>query len=173
MKPDLETVAADGTCEKTKRDGQRCRGMAMEGSRYCFFHNPATQKARKAAQQRGGRANRAVVLPADAAVVQLESSKDIAILLAQTINQARKGQIGPKVAGQILCEPGSVLCPRSELRALLDTAGRFPESSGRSRVPAPRARPAGKNSSSRVSTQADKGADVRVPSASHARPPGA
>ncbi|MGA7764021.1 MAG: hypothetical protein WCA59_19925 [Candidatus Binataceae bacterium] len=86
MKRELETAQADGTCQKIKRDGQKCRGMAMEGSRYCFFHNPATQKARKAAQQRGGRANRAAVLAADAADVQLESSKDIAILLAQTIN---------------------------------------------------------------------------------------
>ena len=73
----------------------------MEDSGYCYFHNPAMEKQRKAAQQRGGRANRAPVLSADAADVQLESSKDIAILLAQTINQARKGQIGPKVAGTI------------------------------------------------------------------------
>ena len=101
MKPELETAEADGNCEKIKRDGQRCRGTAMEGSGYCYFHNPAMEKQRKAAQQRGGRANRAPVLPADVPDVQLESSKDIAVLLAQTINQARKGQIGPKVAGTI------------------------------------------------------------------------
>lgn len=92
---------ADGTCEKTKRNGQKCRAMAIDGSRYCFFHDPAMQKARKAAQQRGGRANQAAVLPADAADVQLESARDIATLLAQTINQARKGQIAPKIAGTI------------------------------------------------------------------------
>ena len=92
---------ADGTCEKTRRNGQKCRAMAIDGSRYCFFHDPAMQKARKAAQQRGGRANQAAVLPADAADVQLESARDIATLLAQTINQARKGQIAPKIAGTI------------------------------------------------------------------------
>jgi hypothetical protein len=75
--------------------------MAMVGSRFCFFHSPAMQKARRAAQQRGGQANGPAVLPADAADVQLESAKDIAVLLAQTINQARKGQIAPKIAGTI------------------------------------------------------------------------
>jgi hypothetical protein len=47
MKPELEMPAADGTCEKTKRDGQRCRAMAIAGSQYCFFHDPATAKARR------------------------------------------------------------------------------------------------------------------------------
>lgn len=92
---------ADGTCKKTKRDGKRCRAMAIAGSRYCFFHNPAVGKARTAAQQRGGRANRAAVLPTDAADVRLESSGDIAILLAETINQVRKGKVAPKVASTI------------------------------------------------------------------------
>ena len=94
---------ADGTCEKTKRNGQKCQAMAMEASRYCFFHSDSadTRKARKEAQQRGGRSTEVAVLPPDAADVQLESAKDIAILLAQTINQARKGQIAPKIAGTI------------------------------------------------------------------------
>lgn len=97
-KPEEEIAEA---CEKTKRNGQRCRAIAMEGSRYCFFHNPTTQNARKAAQQRGGQAGGSTVLPADAPDVQLESSSDIAILLAQTINQARKGQIASKTAATI------------------------------------------------------------------------
>ena len=88
-------------CENTKRNGEGCQAMAMVGSRYCFFHNPETQKARRAAQQRGGQSNQAAVLPADAADVQLKSARDIATLLAQTINQARRGQIAPKIAGTI------------------------------------------------------------------------
>jgi hypothetical protein len=101
MSTEHESAELDGTCEGTTKNSQRCRGIAMQGSRYCFFHNPATEKARKAAQQRGGRANRAAVLPVDVADVRLETPRDIAILFAQTINQVRKGQIAPKVAGTI------------------------------------------------------------------------
>jgi hypothetical protein len=75
--------------------------MQRNGHGNCFFHNPAMGKARTAAQQRGGHANRAAVLPADAADVRLESSGDIATLLAETINQVRKGKVAPKVASTI------------------------------------------------------------------------
>jgi hypothetical protein len=101
MREAVDPAETDGTCEKLKRDGTKCMGMAMEGSRYCYFHNPAVSKARKAAQRRGGRANRAAVLPADAPDVRLESSGSIAGLLEETINQVRKGQIGTKVATTI------------------------------------------------------------------------
>lgn len=97
-KPDPEAVEADRICEKVKHDGQRCRGIAMHDSRYCFFHNPAAREVRKAAQQSGGQANRAVVLPADAADFPLRSGKDVAVLLADTINQVRKGLVSPKIA---------------------------------------------------------------------------
>ena len=46
----------------------------------------------------GGQANRAVVLPADAADFPLRSGKDVAVLLADTINQVRKGLVQPKIA---------------------------------------------------------------------------
>jgi len=72
---------AEGTCEKTKRDGQRCRAMAIASSQYCFFHDPSRAKARKAAQRQGGQANGPAVLPADAADVPLHSGKDVAAFL--------------------------------------------------------------------------------------------
>jgi alkylhydroperoxidase family enzyme len=96
-----ETIKADGTCEGTKDDGTRCRASAIGGSHYCFFHDPTMEDARKTAQQRGGRANRSAVLPDYTADVPLDSPKDVAVLLAETINQVRKGQIGPKPAGTI------------------------------------------------------------------------
>jgi hypothetical protein len=92
---------ADGTCAKTKSNGQRCQAMAMQDSRYCFFHNSATQKARKAAQRRGGQASGPTVLPADAADVPLHSGKDVAVFLAETINQVRKGQLSPKIGSSV------------------------------------------------------------------------
>ena len=51
--------------------------MAMDGSSYCFFHDPATETARKAAQRQGGKANGPAILPADTADVPLHSGKDV------------------------------------------------------------------------------------------------
>ena len=90
------------TCvSKTKSNGRRCQAMAMDGSPYCFFHDPATATARKSAQRQGGQANGPAVLPADAADVPLHSGKDVSALLAETINQVRKGQVSPKVASTV------------------------------------------------------------------------
>jgi len=73
----------------------------MTASPYCFFHNPGAEIARKAAQRQGGRANGGGVLPGDAADVPLRSAKDLSSLLECTINQVRRGQVSPKVAGSI------------------------------------------------------------------------
>jgi hypothetical protein len=90
------------TCiSKTKSNGRRCQAMAMDGSLYCFFHDPATQTARKAAQQRGGQANGPAVLPADAADVPLHNGQDVSAFLAETINQVRRGQVSPKIASTV------------------------------------------------------------------------
>ena len=76
------------TCvSKTKSNGRRCQTMAMAGSEFCFFHNPAATEARKAAQQRGGQANGPTVLPADATDVPLHTGQDVSAFLAQTINR--------------------------------------------------------------------------------------
>jgi hypothetical protein len=48
LKPEPETASLDGTCENIKRDRQRCRVTAAEGSRNCFFHR--CKKVRKAVQ---------------------------------------------------------------------------------------------------------------------------
>ena len=90
------------TCiAKTKSNGRRCQAMAIDGSLYCFFHDPARQTARKAAQQRGGKANGPAILPADAADVPLHTGKDVADFLAETINQVRKGRVSPKIASSV------------------------------------------------------------------------
>jgi hypothetical protein len=89
------------TCSKTKSNGLRCQTMAMHDSRYCYFHNPAKRTERKAAQRKGGQANGPAVLPADAADVPLHSGKDVVALLAETINQVRKGQLSPKIASTV------------------------------------------------------------------------
>ena len=98
---ELEMPEANGTCEKLKSNGQKCRAMAMAGSQHCFFHDPSAAEARKAAQREGGQANGPAVLPADVADVPLHSGKDVAAFLAETINQVRKGRVSPKIASTV------------------------------------------------------------------------
>ena len=94
MKKSEQRTEEKETCvSKTKSNGLRCQTMPVDGSPYCFFHDPAKRTERKAAQQRGGRANSIAVLPLDAADVPLNSGKDVAAFLAETINQVRKGRV--------------------------------------------------------------------------------
>jgi hypothetical protein len=87
------------TCvSKTKSNGRRCQAMAMDGSLYCFFHDPAKRTERKAAQRQGGQANGPAFLPAEEGDLPLKSGKDVAAFLEETINQVRKGRLSPKVA---------------------------------------------------------------------------
>jgi hypothetical protein len=100
-KSEQEANHQKDTCSETRSNGHRCQAMAMHGSRYCFFHDPAKRKEWKAAQRQGGQTNGPAVLPADAADVTLHSGKDVAAFLAETINQVRKGRIAPKIASTV------------------------------------------------------------------------
>ena len=89
-----------GRCEHIKSDGQSCRAHATSGSPYCFFHDPATSEERTAAQRAGGQANRPAVAR-EAPVRELETSSHVARLLAETINNVRRGELDPKVANSV------------------------------------------------------------------------
>jgi hypothetical protein len=94
-------AAAPKTCTAAKRDGTVCQAPARPGSRFCFFHDPATAAARRKAQSRGGRGHRMVTLPADTPDVKVEDGADVVKLIAETINQVRRGQIDPRVANTV------------------------------------------------------------------------
>jgi hypothetical protein len=97
-----DEIAGPGdTCERIKYDGSKCRAPARQGSRYCFFHDPAKENERREAQQRGGRANRATVLDADAPDLSLNRLKDIAALYARIINLQLRGEVSPKEASSL------------------------------------------------------------------------
>jgi hypothetical protein len=96
-----ETAGPHGTCEAVKDDDSKCRAPARQGSHYCFFHDPAKENERKEAQQRGGRANRATVLTADAPDLSLNSLKDIVSLYARIINLQLRGEVSPKEASSL------------------------------------------------------------------------
>jgi hypothetical protein len=86
------------SCQATKEDGTQCRATAGCGSRFCFFHDPGKADEREAARRAGGieRTRRRPVLPSDTPDLPLRSATDIVELLAQTMNQVRRGQLDPK-----------------------------------------------------------------------------
>ncbi len=92
-----------GQCRHIKPDRSPCRANALHGSDFCFFHDPNSAAEREAARSSGGRerSRRAAVLPADTPDRPLASAADVTGLLAQTINQVRRGEIDPRISNAV------------------------------------------------------------------------
>jgi len=88
-------------CLAMKPDGSRCQAAALPGSDLCFFHDPARAEERRDAQALGGRQNRMKTLDASAPDIRVEDCEDVVMLISDTINQVRKGQIDPRVANAV------------------------------------------------------------------------
>ena len=94
-------MSRDHKCSATKADGTHCQASALKDSEYCFFHDPAKAKERMAARKRGGQTGKAATLPATAPDLSLKDGRDVVVLLGQTINQVRRGEVDPRVANAI------------------------------------------------------------------------
>ena len=88
-------------CNATKPDGSRCQASALAKSEFCFFHDPSKAEKRREAQAQGGRNNGVKTLDDTAPEVKVEDCGDAIALIAETINQVRKGQIDPRVANSV------------------------------------------------------------------------
>ncbi len=91
-------------CEHNHEDGRRCGSPAMNGSKFCFFHDPAKAEERKRAGQKGGKRSRipsTKVLPEDTPDVQLGTVRDVEGLISMTISQVRRGDLAPNVSNAI------------------------------------------------------------------------
>jgi hypothetical protein len=90
-------------CGHIKPGGSRCRANARNGSQYCFFHDPNSAVAREAARKNGGRerSRKAAVLPANTPDRPLTNAADVTGLLAETINQVRRGEIDPRISNAV------------------------------------------------------------------------
>ena len=69
----------------------------------CVFHDPARAAEGQRARRIGGvnRSRPAVVLPSDTPDHSLASPKDVSDLLAQSINQLRRGELDPRIANAV------------------------------------------------------------------------
>src|ERR1700756_3950859 len=87
-------------CEFQKRDGQRCGADTQSGKTLCVFHDPAKAAAGRRARRLGGinRRQPGAALPSETPDHPLNNIRDVSLLLGQSINQVRRGQLAPRVA---------------------------------------------------------------------------
>ena len=88
-------------CKSKKPDGSGCQAVALPGSDFCFFHDPAKADERRAAQSRGGSQNKMKTLPDTVPDMEVADCEDVVRLMSETINLVRKGRIDPRVANAI------------------------------------------------------------------------
>lgn len=117
-------------CTFRKGDGTRCGANAQAENGLCVFHDPARQAQGQSARRAGGlkRMRKAQVLPQDTPDHQLGNAEEVASLLANSINQLRRGQLDPRVANSVgylasvllrALEQGSVEERLAQLEAIL------------------------------------------------------
>ena len=87
-------------CQARNKNGDACGADAQLGKTLCVFHDPARAADGRRARQAGGlsRTRKTAVLSVDTPDHPLGNSNDVAELLANSINQLRRGQLDPKVA---------------------------------------------------------------------------
>lgn len=93
-------------CKAIRKDGGRCQAQATSDGDYCFFHDEARKAEARSAQVRGGQQRTRSVLD-PAALTQwrqpgtVPSPDDVLLLLADTIDEVKTGQLDPKVANSV------------------------------------------------------------------------
>jgi hypothetical protein len=86
-------------CIYIKDNGEQCKAKAIKDSDYCFTHNPDTKIEKQMAVVKGGLNSKRVRL--GLMPLSIETPHDINILLADTINRVRSGEMPPNIANTI------------------------------------------------------------------------
>jgi len=90
-------------CEFRKKNGQLCGADAQSGKTLCVFHDPSKAAAGRRARRLGGisRSRGATILPLETPDNPLRNTQDVSVLLGESINQVRRGQLDPRVANAV------------------------------------------------------------------------
>ena len=88
-------------CTFTKENNKSCNANAMRTSKYCYLHNPEISEEEKFnVQSTGGKGNAIKVFePLES--MKIQEPSDVVLLLADTINRVRTGEIDLRVANCI------------------------------------------------------------------------
>lgn len=88
-------------CKHIKPDQIQCQANAMNGSDYCYLHNPdISDEDKREAQTRGG-ANRALTLSQPLPAIPVAVPDDAILLITDTIARVRAGELDIKTANCI------------------------------------------------------------------------
>lgn len=86
-------------CEFRKKNGDSCNANPQTGSGVCVFHDPTRASEGGRARRAGGiTRSTATVLPFDTPDHPLGDTNQVSVLLADSINRLRRGQLDPRVA---------------------------------------------------------------------------
>ena len=87
-------------CEFRKKNGDCCDAHAQTGKSLCVFHDPARASDGRRARRAGGitRSRAATTLPSDTPDHPLGDTNQVSILLADSINRLRRGELDPRIA---------------------------------------------------------------------------
>ena len=97
-------------CAGIKRDGGRCRGVAIDGSDLCYMHDPGRAEDRRRAASKGGRRG-----GRGRPTAELARLKERFEALAGAVLTGRIERADAAVAGQLLS--GARACVRDGLAA--------------------------------------------------------
>ena len=86
-------------CKFIKNSGDLCKVRAVKNSDYCFFNNPDSKKDRQLAVRNGGLNSRKNSLALPQRVIRTPS--DIVLVLEETLNHLRAGNIHPNYSNSI------------------------------------------------------------------------
>lgn len=86
-------------CTYIKDDGEKCRARAIKGSELCINHNPDMQEVKQLAVVKGGLSGKRVRLELNP--LEVRSVIDINLLLEDTINRVRSGEMPVNIANSI------------------------------------------------------------------------
>lgn len=86
-------------CKYIRPDKTRCKGYAVRGDDYCFFHSEKYRKLRKEAVLKGGNSLKRNYGKSDEIIISC--STDVLKLLEQTINDLRQVKTSVKIANTI------------------------------------------------------------------------
>lgn len=87
-------------CTHTNKNGKTCNSKAMRDSEFCYYHNPnVTDEAKRISRRKGGLTNKPKSIHLEP--LPLKTSDDVLVLLADTINKVRSGDMDIRIANTL------------------------------------------------------------------------
>ena len=87
-------------CKFIKQDGDQCEANSMRGG-FCYLHNPEiSEEVKREGQTKGGQA-RSMTLENPLPVMPANTPEDAILLIADTINRVRAGEMDIRTANCI------------------------------------------------------------------------